>query len=646
MKIIKYFLNIGNGYLIVPKLIKFWEVNKLNYSTKNSADSNARTNEIVENKSSIENLQPTYNKLFDKNIYIQAYDKIRSNPGNMTPGTDEETLDKFSLEEINKVIVEIKNRKFQFKPSRREYIKKPNGKLRPLGIPSPRDKIIQEVFRSILNPFYEKLFLNTSLGFRPNKSCHTALKEIKKWTGITWMIEGDIKGYFDNINHNKLEEILRNEIKDQNIIDLYWKYVKAGYIEEKKRINSLIGIPQGGVLSPLFSNIYLHEFDKFMENIIKEYTNISNGRSISTYNKEYIKQRQIYYKLKENYETSLIINQINNNQELNIKIQELKKDMIKARKKMLTIPAKFKTGFRVYYIRYADDWVVGISGPKTMAIKIKDLIREFLKKELLLELNEDKIKISHMVKEGAYFLGYQIKVSGRKYASSQRIGKGKEKKRASFGRIKLLVRINNVINKLNNKNFCNLKGIPNRFTKWIGLDIIEIVYRYESILTGILNYYKLADNFTLLHRIVYILKYSMIHTIANKLNLNTAKAFKKFGKYIKIPELGRNCKMVLNKPKDEYSEDLDPLKITEFKMRTHFLSSLLKEPCRICGKSKNIEMHHIKHLKKVKLIGFNEIMKGLNRKQIPVCKNCHNKIHKGLYDGLALKDLYKSNRTS
>jgi nicotine oxidoreductase len=645
MKMIRIKRIYENGYFVVLNQKKIMEGSKFNFSTKSGADSNARHGNIVDNNKSVEDLIPRYSKLFDKEILKKAYYKIKSYPGNMTPGTDKETLDGFSNEKINSIIEELRTRKFQFKPSRREYIKKSNGKLRPLGIPSPNDKIVQEAIKSILEPYFETKFKKSSHGFRPNKSCHTALADIQCWTGITWMIEGDIKGYFDNIDHHILAKLLEQEIKDKNLIDLYWKYVKVGYLEEKKKIHSINGIPQGGVLSPLLSNIYLHPLDEYMEELVEKYT--EKGR-VSIRTKEYASISNKYRRHRKKYEN--MKQEGKHSEEGFAKEQEI---VFKWKKKMVGLQSCTRIRTRIYYVRYADDWVVGVTGPKLLAKEIKEKIKIFLKERLNLELNENKTKISHMIEEGAFFLGHIIKTTGAQKNLSHRIVKEgiKGKTRPSFGSVKLYAPLNKLTFKLAEKGFCKdpfklnkNKGniIPKRYSKWIGLEIPELYGRFESILNGIINYYKLVNNYYKLALIAYILKYSLINTIGAKLRLSTTQVFKKFGKLLKIPGTSRILKFPTSFAKNtsfkahKVKEVFDPFDITLFGMRT---LGILDHPCWICGSTEQIEMHHIKHLKRVKSVGFVQIMQALNRKQIPVCRPCHNKIHKGKYDGLALNQL-------
>ena len=180
-----------------------------------------------------------YRLLYNEEMYLIAYQNIYSNDGSMTKGTDKQTVDGMSIERIQKIILSLKDESYQPKPARRTYIPKKNGKLRPLGIPSFEDKLLQEVIRMILEAIYEGYFEQTSHGFRPNRSCHTALNKIQKtFTGVKWFIEGDIKGFFDNINHNTLIGIMRERI---NIREL-----------EKERVN----IPQSDPMDSGYARLH------------------------------------------------------------------------------------------------------------------------------------------------------------------------------------------------------------------------------------------------------------------------------------------------------------------------------------------------------------------------------------------------------
>lgn len=203
-----------------------------------------------------------YRNLYNRELFLLAYQNIYTAPGNMTPGSDGKTIDAMSLSRIDKLIASLKDESYQPQPSRRTYIPKKNGKLRPLGIPSFDDKLVQECVRLLLEAIYEGRFSNQSHGFRPGRSCHTALSQIQTcFSGVKWFVEGDIKGFFDNIDHNIMVEILAERIHDQKFLRLIRKFLRAGYLEDWTFHNTYSGTPQGGIISPILANIYLDKLD-------------------------------------------------------------------------------------------------------------------------------------------------------------------------------------------------------------------------------------------------------------------------------------------------------------------------------------------------------------------------------------------------
>ena len=215
-----------------------------------------------------------YRYMLRPDLYYLAYNKLYKNKGASTKGVDDDTADGFSEEKINRIIQSLADETYRPKPVRREYIpkKRSSTKKRPLGLPSFTDKLVQEVLRMILEAIYEPTFSEFSHGFRPHRDCHTALNALKKeFTGVSWFIEGDIKGCFDNIDHHVLVDMIHSKIKDARLIKLIWKFLKAGYMEDWKYHSTYSGCPQGGIISPLLSNIYLNELDKFAEKIAKEF---------------------------------------------------------------------------------------------------------------------------------------------------------------------------------------------------------------------------------------------------------------------------------------------------------------------------------------------------------------------------------------
>lgn len=256
------------------------------------------------NKATSENYQyeRIYRNLYNQNFYLLAYQKIYNNKGSMTKGIDGQSLDGMGMERINKIIERLKNHTYKPNPVKRKYIPKKNGKTRPLGIPSADDKLVQEVIRMILESIYEPTFSKQSHGFRPNKSCHTALEQIQwNYTGVKWFVEGDIKGCFDNIDQHILMGILRRKIRDEYFLGLIWKFLRAGYIDEWEYYETYSGAAQGSIISPILSNIYMNELDVFMS----EYKNTFDKGEKRSDNKEYSRRKARWNSAKNNLRKEL-----------------------------------------------------------------------------------------------------------------------------------------------------------------------------------------------------------------------------------------------------------------------------------------------------------------------------------------------------
>jgi len=299
-------------------------------------------------------LEDVYRQLYNPDLYLEGYDKIRRNDGAMTKGTTQETVDGMSLEKINRIIDDLRQERYRWTPVRRVYIPKSNGKKRPLGIPSWSDKLLQEVMRAILAAYYEPQFSHCSHGFRPKRGCHTALREIQKWDGTTWCIEGDIKGCFDNIDHAILLSILREKIHDNRFIRLIENLLKAGYLEEWKYHQTLSGTPQGGIISPLLSNIFLDRMDKYVETVLLPDNNKGERRKK---NKEYMATQMRMLRRKATGKVT--------------EYRELRKQLQSMPSYDMADP-DFR---RLRYVRYADDFLLGFIGPKEEAQHIKEQFR-------------------------------------------------------------------------------------------------------------------------------------------------------------------------------------------------------------------------------------------------------------------------------
>ncbi|WP_044640141.1 reverse transcriptase/maturase family protein [Risungbinella massiliensis] len=586
--------------------------------------------------------QRLYRNLYNVEFYLQAYNKLYAKEGNMTEGTDDETIDGMSLKRIEKIIEKIKDLSYQPKPVRRVHIPKKDGKTRPLGIPSFEDKLVQEVIRSILESIYEKKFSDFSHGFRKNKSCHTALHQAQKcFTGVKWFVEGDIKGFFDNINHHVLINILKKNINDEKFIDLIWKFLRAGYIEDWKFQKTYSGTPQGGIISPILANIYLNELDQYIEEYKQRF---DKGTRWSRRNKVYRSKEHKNYKLRKSY--NKIWNTLSEDQK-SIAVREIKK----AKKELMEIPyfePMDKSFRRMHYVRYADDFVIGVIGSKEDCQKIKQDLTNFLMKHLSLELSQEKTLITHSSKK-AQFLGYDLVVPRSpmiKYNSngiSQR-----------YGMIcTLLVPQKVWVDKL--FQYQAIKMIPNT-NKWrsahriplVFNDDLEILETYNSEIRGMYNYYKLATNVS--HSIStfkYYMEYSMYKTYANKYKSSVKKIIAKYqinGKFgVKYSTKSgtktrffydQGLKRQRYKIENDPTVDNEPNALKIRGTRTSLMERLLATKCEWCG-SENVplEMHHVKKLKDLKgKKEWEKFMIARRRKTLALCTKCHVDLHAGKLD--------------
>ena len=375
-----------------------------------------------------------YRILFNEKMYYVAYQRIYAKQGNMTEGLDGQTIDEMSLRRIERLILSLRDESYQPLPSRRVYIPKKNGKTRPLGIPAFNDKLVQEVIRMILEAIYEGSFHESSHGFRPNKSCHTALNEVKKtFVGVKWFIEGDIKGFFDNINHDVMIKILAKRINDERFLRLIRKFLNAGYIEDWKYSVTYSGTPQGGIISPILANIYLDELDRYMKQYIE---NFDSGKE----RKKNPKSLSCKYKMQ--WTMDKLKKTCSNDERI-----RLAKQLKTQRRNYMEIPREDEMDNsyrRLKYVRYADDFLCGVIGSRQDAERIKKDIKNFLSEILFLELSDEKTLITH-AEQSAEFLGYEVDI--RKSNSTKRSSNGRMR-RAFNKTVRLRIGDNVVKNKL------------------------------------------------------------------------------------------------------------------------------------------------------------------------------------------------------
>ena len=583
-------------------------------------------------------LEGVYKHLLDTELFLRAYGKIYRNFGAMTRGATKETVDGMSLQRIHAIIGLLRAEKWRWTPVRRMLIPKANGKMRPLGIPSWSDKLIQEVTRVLLESYYEQRFSEHSHGFRPDRGCQTALREVReKWTGTVWFIEGDIKGCFDNIDHALLLEIIWRDIHDNRLLKLIDGLLKAGYMEDWRYFDSLSGTPQGGIISPLLANIYLNELDRFVEDtLIPAYTSGRRRKTNPTY-------AGIGYRLKAARDRS--------------DLPEVKR-LIQQRRQM-TSYAPYEPGYRrLRYVRYADDFLLGFVGPKEEAKEIRDRLGEWLAQKLRLTLSEEKTLITHAHDDKARFLGYEITVT-RQGSLISADGKGAAtegiNRRATNGKITLLMP-KKVVDKYRDR--FGSKGKIIHSAELMAETEYTIVSRYQSVLRGIYNYYCMAINVSKrMSYVRWILENSLTKTLAGKLKCKVTRIYRTYEAEV----LGlKVLRVVVERPNKEplvaifggipFERKPEGMGVADFVFRriwhqpagnrSEVVQRLLADKCELCGvEGEPIEVHHIRALADIDRAGrrpkesWEKIMAARKRKTLVVCRPCHNTVTYGQYDG-------------
>lgn len=574
-----------------------------------------------------------YRILFNEELFYVAYQKIASNGGSTTKGSDGRSIDEMSLARIETLIASLKDESYQPHPSRRVHIPKKNGKTRPLGIPAFEDKLVQEVVRMILEAIYEGHFETTSHGFRPKRSCHTALLHIQKtFSGAKWFIEGDIKGFFDNIDHDVLVGILRERISDDRFIRLIRKFLKAGYVEDWTFHNTYSGMPQGGIVSPILANIYLDKLDKYVKEYIRHFDMGTKRRPGKESNDLANERKRTVRKLKK------------------IKDGTEKAALVARLKAIEQERAAFPSGDemdgsyrRLKYIRYADDFILGVIGSKEDALRIKEDIKSFLSESLALELSEEKTLITHTGKS-AKFLGYEITVTRNNHQRRDVQGR----LRRTYGkRVRLNVSMATLRDKLLEYGAMEIK-LRNGKEIWkpkcrsglIFNDDLEILDRYNRETVGFCNYYLIANNCVVLHNFRYIMEYSMYKTFAGKYRSTVRKINKKY-RLNKLFTVKYEQKGVI-KSRTFYktsfkrrttafngSCDIEPYSIADVN-RTNLTDRLKAEKCELCGATGKLIMHHVRNLKDLKgKESWKRLMSARKRKTIALCPSCHRLRHLG-----------------
>lgn len=664
----------------------------------------------------------------DPELLMSSYHKLKSNKGSMTTGTDETTADEMTFSRIQELSKQILENKFKWSNIRRVFIPKPGkSKKHPLGIPNFIDRIVQENIRIILNAIYEPLFQNMEVnyGFRPKRSTSDAIKKISlEKQSMTTAIEGDIKGAYDNVNHKILMRKLKRKISDKKFLKLIEDGLSAGLLEKGKVIETTTGVPQGGIASPILFNIYMHDFDEYVVNTLTEIFEKVNKVTKRTSDKNMSKR---YMQMKSKQDTAkrslnrmgrtyrkITVNEKGTEKTIDsvkyhdpIRYKDVRKRMryFRRKKSHIKLTSQAKTLLRFSYTRYADDWIILTNANKTTCEYFKNILSDWLRNELVLELSEEKTLITDVFTETAKFLGYTLRYSRRRLMRRVRSVQTTRtfKKTINIGFCVMLDH-ERIRKRLINEGLMNQDLKPIHCKKYCSLKPWQVVEKFKQKVMGLFNYYYYNLTYkSELHLYYYIIRYSCLKTLAFIQKSSSKKVLMKYGKnlniqyqtsyknkkgqiiikqnnigFISYKNLMVWCQEIMINQIKKYTEKtvsgktlqtphiniikkrqklvqritlrevllnpyktMDPFTTTNINLRTSFK---LQRWCCICGepnsKSNPIEAHHLKHIKKGKISGFSEVMKALNRRTIPVCHQCHLNIHKGKYDGLALREFF------
>ena len=543
----------------------------------------------------------------------------------MTKGTTAETVDGMSLAKIDRIIEALRYERFRWTPVRRVNIPKPNGKTRALGLPTWTDKLLQEVIRMLLEAYYEPQFSDRSHGFRPDRGCHTALSEVAhNWTGVRWFVEGDIKGCFDNIDHEVMLTVLGEKLHDNRFLNLLKYLLKASYMEDWKYSHTLSGTPQGGVVSPILSNIYLDRLDKFVENVlIPAHTRGTKRRRNRTWGA--LSTRLAYHRKKGNPQLAA----------------QLRKEM-----QQLPYGDPYDPEYRrLRYVRYADDFVLGFIGPKAEAGQIKESLETFLCDTLKLELSKEKTLITHATSQAARFLGFEV-VNQQANDKHDHLGR-----RGINGNIGLRVPAKVI------EQHCQAymrNGKPTHRNELLADDDYTIVSRYQADFRGVVQYYLPAYNVSQFGRLQWVMGKSLAKTLAGKHKSTARKMFRRYKSTVQTEHGERACLQVLvqrgngkrplvarfggiplKRNRQAVLVDQQPQRYrTE---RNELIQRLLADECELCGSTVNVEVHHIRALRDLNVKGQGEkpkwvqVMAARRRKTLVVCRPCHLAANEGAW---------------
>lgn len=554
-----------------------------------------------------------YKHLLNPELVLAAWAEIYDNSGALTPGVDAaDTAEGMSMDRVDEIIALLKSGRYRPRPVRRVHIPKKNGTTRPLGLPGFRDKLVGQMIRMLLEAYYEPQFRPTSYGYRPARGVAHAVEDVCRWTGTIWWIEGDISDCFGSLDHDVMMAVLAEKIDDERLLRLIRRFLEAGYLEDWQWQPTEAGAPQGGVLSPLLSNIYLHQLDQFVEQEL-----------IPRFHRGRIKEVSPEYK-------------------------KLSKRLVRARnrgdvaavrridRQRRTIPSKVThdPGYRrLRYVRYADDHLLGFIGPRAEAEAIKLELSRFLRERLKLQLNWEKTAITHAKSAAARFLGFEMTVRFSKDGSRPGVN-GNVYPQIPGDTIRQKCR------SYQRGGKAAARGGLLFHADW------EIAGIYQKELSGLYQFYRPALNVAKLHRVAGVMKHSFLRTLAGKHRSTVKKMHAKYGEWIEIDGVKRRRYAVPYPRKDgtEGVASFGPFRLTWKRkvaeqirpwrpdIRTReVVKRLRRGVCELCGTAGNLSVHQVRRLidlqRESGSAAWATTMLKMRRLTLMTCQPCHNGIH-------------------
>lgn len=604
---------------------------------------------------------PIYLLLCDPCYLLIAYSSLKSRRAG---GVDDVPVGNVMLSNIISISKRLASHEYTPKPTKRVFIRKSNGKMRPLGISSTQDKIVQQAIFLILNPLFDQIFLDSSHGFRPKRGCHSAIKNIYyRWKRPKWFIEADIAQCFDKISHPTLLHAINKRVNDYWLSILIHRFLKAGFIHFENLSDSQLvnkqGTPQGSILSPLMCNILLHEFDVEVSKIILATNNIRNVIVSEAYKRE--TSQYVGTEWERVFNSIVKLTPKADKSEIRKHLRKIR--VLNVRNKAITYLDEDPNYRKLEYVRYADDFLLGFIGPKSEAVFILSRLVNLLWSVCKLEVNSEKVSLTHH-RKWVLFLGYKIKGH---YDLNIKWDK-KRGQRVGGTTLKLGAPLDRLLNRCVERGFFQKarkgkadKVVARRQNKWLFMSDTDIVKRFNSVVRGISNYYCLSTQQSVLYELFHMLRRSCALTLAHKHKKKTAKwAFDRYGNNLEIMEPVNNNKVITEqrtvefylpkvtkesyKRKSSYEPNMCDLTLkvqgSTIPSTLHAVCSASELDCAIPNcPNKADDWHHIKHRKRYKGTDIQRKLLSYVAKQIPICKAHHNLIHSGKYDGPSLRKL-------